>query len=42
MTLLKVSISESAYLFTYKTLGTKSLESFLISTNLFTLCKQQQ
>ena len=40
MTLLKLSNSESAYLFTYKTLGTKSLGSFLNSTNLFTLCKQ--
>ena len=37
MTLLKVSNSESAYLFTFKTLGTKSLGSFLISTDLFTL-----
>ena len=28
MTLLKVTYSESAYLFTYNTLGTKSLVSF--------------
>ena len=40
MTLI-VSNSESAYLFIYKTLGTKSLGTFLISVNLFTLCKQQ-
>ena len=32
MTLLKVSHSESAYLFTPKTLGTKSLGTFLMFT----------
>ena len=34
--------SESAYLFTLLTFGSKPLGSFVISTNLFSLCKQQQ